>query len=583
MDIATVLFTYNRSWHTGKVLEALSKNTVLPEKLYIFQDGLKKEEHRKEWEKVNELIHKVNFCPTELQVLTENIGVAKAIVSGINYVLKNHEAVIVLEDDCVPSVSFDQFMVQCLEKYEEDKRIWCIGGCTDPVELKKDQYDVYGCGRTSSSGWGTWKDRWERFSYDCSILKRLKTGEVSSQVLATWGNDCEQMLLADIAGKCDAWDIYWTLLVFENSGICVLPYESLIQNIGWDGSGVHCEVSRKYDVKVSKDVIPKFALPDRVKLRQSTKEAFVELYGSYTAINEEAALKENIIVYGMGQFFRQYEKEINDRYYIKAFIDRGQYGWYAGKKIISLDEIGQYNYSKIIVMVQNIQESINVAKALISKEIHAEQIILGHGLFGKYGERFDKISVLPDGRLLFEKGNLSIKISSKEEFVHVYEVFADQIYNYNIINEKRDIVLDIGLGTGDTALYFLNKSNVEKVYGYTVLEKDFMAAKENLENCYNVLGEVEIFEYDIDKGNIGIILDKASDYNVILKLESKGREEEILKEILEKEISGRIAIIMVRICSDEKPVVEELLKQTGFSWREFGMDDNTGLIYAYRC
>ena len=53
MKIATILFTYNRSEHTKKVLDALKENSVLPEKLYVFQDGLKIETHKEEWEKVN--------------------------------------------------------------------------------------------------------------------------------------------------------------------------------------------------------------------------------------------------------------------------------------------------------------------------------------------------------------------------------------------------------------------------------------------------------------------------------------------------------------------------------------------------
>ena len=89
MNIATILFTYNRSIHTAKVLEALEQNTILPQKLYIFQDGLKSEEYRDEWEKVNALIRKVDFCPVEIKISKENKGLAESIVSGIDYVFTN--------------------------------------------------------------------------------------------------------------------------------------------------------------------------------------------------------------------------------------------------------------------------------------------------------------------------------------------------------------------------------------------------------------------------------------------------------------------------------------------------------------
>ena len=253
MDIATVLLTYNRSYHTGEVINALSQNTVLPKTLYIFQDGLRKEEHRAEWEKVNRLIREADFCPTTLYVSDTNKGVANSVISGVGHALSRHDAVIVIEDDCVPAVNFMRFMEQCLEKYREDERVWCVGGFNDPIEVERDIYDVYGCGRTSSWGWGTWKDRWRRFSFDNDILKRLKRDEKKSGALATWGNDCGQMLLSNVAGKGDIWDVYWSLLMLEAGGICVLPYESLVRNIGLDGTGTHCGASDKFRVNVSND------------------------------------------------------------------------------------------------------------------------------------------------------------------------------------------------------------------------------------------------------------------------------------------------------------------------------------------
>jgi len=48
MKIATLLFTYNRSRHTGQVIESLKNNTVLPEKLIVFQDGVRQDEDAEE-------------------------------------------------------------------------------------------------------------------------------------------------------------------------------------------------------------------------------------------------------------------------------------------------------------------------------------------------------------------------------------------------------------------------------------------------------------------------------------------------------------------------------------------------------
>ena len=56
MKIATILFTYNRPRHAEMVLKNLSKNTILPDKLYIFHDGKKDNTNKEDWNKVENII-----------------------------------------------------------------------------------------------------------------------------------------------------------------------------------------------------------------------------------------------------------------------------------------------------------------------------------------------------------------------------------------------------------------------------------------------------------------------------------------------------------------------------------------------
>lgn len=553
MDIATVLLTYNRSYHTGEVINALSQNTVLPKTLYIFQDGLRKEEHRAEWEKVNRLIREADFCPTTLYVSDTNKGVANSVISGVGHALSRHDAVIVIEDDCVPTVNFMRFMEQCLEKYREDERVWCVGGFNDPIEVERDIYDVYGCGRTSSWGWGTWKDRWRRFSFDNDILKRLKRDEKKSGALATWGNDCGQMLLSNVAGKGDIWDVYWSLLMLEAGGICVLPYESLVRNIGLDGTGTHCGASDKFRVNVSNDKKEKFLLPDSIGIRRETERAYVDLYGSYTAINTEGAEKENVIIYGMGKFFRQHEKELNERYYVKAFIDRRETGWYAGKKFIEVNEIGKYEYEKVIIMVLNVNECFRIIQELTRVGVGAEKIMLGQALFGIYGEVFDTISVLPDGMLSLELDGAMVKVGTKDEFDDVYEVFGNQRYNYHINNGKRDVILDVGARTKASSFYFRGRENVEKVY-----------------------------EYEPDVEEVGAVIDKYHfHYNVVLVTGLGERAWEMMKRLSRDAMLDKAALVMLKGRHEKMEDMREILKKSGFSW-QITRDGDMDFVYAYR-
>lgn len=378
MNIATLLFTYNRSYHTEQVIKALRKNVDSIQKLFVFQDGLKKDGDKYEWKKVNNLIEEIDWCEREIIVSEYNKGLANSIVSGINYIFNDYDAVVVLEDDCVPTANFIGFMNQCFEKYRDNKRVYSISGYSWPIRLEKCQYDVYACGRISSWGWGTWKDRWKIYKKDYEIIRRMKQKSETSIDLAVWGMDLEDTVVGNIRGYCDSWAVFWALNVISEQGICISPYQSLIKNIGMDGSGVHCGVTKQYDVKCIDEERKNFYLPDKVDILDETKKAFASLYGSYTAISNISSEKKSILVYGAGEFYLKNEKRINENYYVEKFVDKYKKGFLAGREIIRPDEIRNCLFHKLLIMIGDRNEAVNV-KHFLEKEygVSEEKIQIG--------------------------------------------------------------------------------------------------------------------------------------------------------------------------------------------------------------
>lgn len=401
MKIATLLFTYNRSNHTKQTIEALKQNTVLPQKLFLFQDGMKQGEDASEWEKVNVLIHNVDWCDKEIVVSEHNKGLAESIVSGINYVFEKYDAVIVLEDDCVSAPNFIRFMEQCFEKYEDEKKVYSVSGYSWPIELEAVAGDdIYFCGRISSWGWGTWKDRWSVFEKDYELIKKMKQEVTSSRDLATWGQDLEEMLLGNVRGTCDSWAVFWALNVIKKQGLCINTYQSLIRNIGLDGSGVHCDETDNSNIELDMFLKEGFDLTDNTEISNEVKAAFADLYGSYTVVNECTAEKEKMLVYGLGKFFLRNEKGINEKYYIDAFIDNGKKGYHAGKRIVKAKDVSRLvGNDTILIMIQDINECMKAAKDLVCKYgIDADRIKLGCQYYGAYKDSIENIRVLKDGK-----------------------------------------------------------------------------------------------------------------------------------------------------------------------------------------
>ena len=92
-------------------------------------------------------------------------------------------------------------------------------------------------------GWGTWKDRWNKIERDHNFYYNKL--QKNSKLLSSFNYDntlaFHRQLEGNISGKIKTWAILWFSAVFFNKGLCVTPKFSLVENIGLDGSGVHCD------------------------------------------------------------------------------------------------------------------------------------------------------------------------------------------------------------------------------------------------------------------------------------------------------------------------------------------------------
>lgn len=59
------------------------------------------------------------------------------------------------------------------------------------------------------------------------------------------------MLKRQIAGLNDSWAVRWYASAFLQNKLTLYPGRSLVQNIGFDGSGVHSKNYNPYEVKIA--------------------------------------------------------------------------------------------------------------------------------------------------------------------------------------------------------------------------------------------------------------------------------------------------------------------------------------------
>lgn len=246
------LFVYNRPYHTERTIEALKKNLYASEsELFIFSDGPKEDEDFPIIIKVREIINNVTgFKTVRVIEQANNLGLANSIINGVTKICKEYEKVIVLEDDLITSWYFLKFMNEGLDYYESFSNIFTVCGFNFPPHImkipKKYSYDVYFTFRNNSTGWGTWNDRWEKADWDIDDFKDFISDRKKIKMFNESGEDLTDMLKAQFEGKIDSWSIRWTYTHFKYNALAVYPVHSFIDNIGFDGSGIHSKNVNKF-------------------------------------------------------------------------------------------------------------------------------------------------------------------------------------------------------------------------------------------------------------------------------------------------------------------------------------------------
>ena len=221
--------------------------------LHIFSDGPKNHEQAAAVRDVRDYLRTITgFNTVRIVERERNMGLAASIISGTSQVFNDHAACIVLEDDLLSAPSFLKFMNAALQVYRDRQDIFSVTGYNYPLALPQDYPDdAYLSYRGSSWGWGTWADRWQKVDWAVSDYSQFADNALDQALFARGGDDLAGMLKLQMEGKINSWSIRFDYAHHKNNALCLYPVRSKIQNIGFDGSGVHCGVSEDYMVELN--------------------------------------------------------------------------------------------------------------------------------------------------------------------------------------------------------------------------------------------------------------------------------------------------------------------------------------------
>lgn len=294
MAIAPIaLFVYNRPDHLRQSITALRDDALASRSsLYMFCDAAKTAQDLAAVNEVRTIARSVSgFAKVEVRLQRVNLGLAQSVIAGVSELTAKYGSAIVLEDDLVVAPEFLTYMNQALERYRHEHRVMQVSGYMFPVKGPQPYGATFLCRVPTSWGWGTWARAWQQFNPDCSgLLEYLRESGQQHAFNVNGAYPYFEHLRLHVEGKLDVWGVRWYASMFAAGGLCLYPNQSLVRNIGMDGSGVHCGVSSDFDVELSTS--SSWTFPDHIAESAPALEAIQSFLESLRSPQKGSVIPE---------------------------------------------------------------------------------------------------------------------------------------------------------------------------------------------------------------------------------------------------------------------------------------------------
>jgi len=110
------------------------------------------------------------------------------------------------------------------------------------------------------------------------LLRELRDRKLTRLFNFNGTIDYVNMLERQIEGSISSWAVRWYASAFLNGMHTLYPGESLVTNIGFDGSGTHCDDSSAFAAAPSGSYVPVPFIP--VRERSGDRKAFERFFRS---------------------------------------------------------------------------------------------------------------------------------------------------------------------------------------------------------------------------------------------------------------------------------------------------------------
>ncbi len=242
LQTAIAYIIFNRPRHTRETFASIREQR--PVKLFIIADGprLGNSTDAERCSEVRKIVEQIDWpCEVHRNYAEQNLGLKHRVSSGLDWVFREVDRAIVLEDDCLPHPDFFTFCESLLKHYETDERVWVITGNNFQNGLKRGHAAYYFSKYNHCWGWATWRRAWQHYLGEIPFWQEWKDSADWQRKMPDrveqkyWSNIFETVRRNEI----DTWDYPWTCSVWFHGGLTATPNVNLVTNIGFGPDGTH--------------------------------------------------------------------------------------------------------------------------------------------------------------------------------------------------------------------------------------------------------------------------------------------------------------------------------------------------------
>ena len=320
--IAILLIAFNRS-NIKQVFDRIK--VVKPRRLYIAVDESTNDTQCKICKETTSIVSHIDWeCQVFKLYQEKNQGYDKHCFHSISWFFEQEPEGIILEDDCVPSLSFFGFCTTLLKKFRNDERIGHISGSNYQFGKNRGDGTYYYSNLTHVSGWAGWRRVWQEHCLNENKYDLFNQLDYLSNLPSHAPFQYRWNRLFNIANHSNEhfWEVKYAYTNLINNRLSIIPNKNLITKIAYYDKMPHAIKNHPFtnikNEEIDHIVHPSFICPDiEADLYSQTKEyntSFEELYmpKEYFYLKEHfvAAIRNNHIHPKIPQIIHQIYEDL---------------------------------------------------------------------------------------------------------------------------------------------------------------------------------------------------------------------------------------------------------------------------------